>query len=206
MRSHRLVPFAALALIAADCGSDAASDTWRAVHEVYAARTAGSTASRSEWSDGWGRAFRFEVRDTSFRLLSAGADGTFGTSDDLDFSPHYLAARASTISGCWATTSMRYPDGEVRELALFDRRVDGAPDFRGETNLASTNTRWTPWGGDSVVVFLMVGPQLSLIRAKLDDGALRGSRVLFGEGPVATRVRRDFAARRTACDSVRSPE
>lgn len=206
MRSHRLVPVVALAFLAADCGSDTASDTWRAVHDVYAARTAGSSTSQSKWTDGWGRAFLFEVRDTSFRLLSAGADGAFGTEDDLDFSPDYLAARASTISGCWATMSMQFPDGEVHELALSNRRVEGAADFRGATNLASTDTRWTPWGGDSLVVFLMVGPQLSMIRAKSGDDALRGSRVLYGEGPVATRVRRDFEARRTACDSLRAPE
>lgn len=34
--------------------------------------------------DGWGRAFRYErLSDESFRLTSAGPDGSFGTADDI---------------------------------------------------------------------------------------------------------------------------
>jgi len=34
--------------------------------------------------DGWGRTFRYErLSDESFRLVSAGSDGAFGTADDI---------------------------------------------------------------------------------------------------------------------------
>lgn len=205
LRIRQLLPFAAVALVAAECASDAATQTWRIAHEVYDARGASADSSRTDWIDGWGRAFRFELRGVSFQLISAGADGAFGTSDDLDFSPEYLAARATAISGCWTTSSMMYPDGELRSVVLANQKIDGAPDFRGSTGLAGTDTRWTPWGSDSVVVFLMVGPQRTVIRAKVDQDVLRGSRTLHGEGPGPMKSRRDFEARRGTCDSPKPP-
>ncbi len=47
--------------------------------EVAAARILAGPAA-----DAWGRAFRYEkLSDTSFRLTSAGPDGTFDTEDDI---------------------------------------------------------------------------------------------------------------------------
>ena len=207
MRANRCAPVAALALVAAGCGEGPVISTVRAVHEVYATRTAATGSSATEWRDGWGRAFRVAGQDASLQLRSAGADGAFGTGDDLDFSPEYLAARATAVAGCFTVASLAYPRGEVHRLELTNRRVDGAPDFRGSTDLAGTDTRWIPWGRDSVVVFLMVSVQFTLIVAKVEEGSLVGTLTRFGEGPLAVRAKPVFfEGRRTACDAARASE
>ena len=38
----------------------------------------------SRFQDGWGRALIYEQQGDSFRILSIGADGVFGTADDID--------------------------------------------------------------------------------------------------------------------------
>jgi hypothetical protein len=206
VRSRRLWPTGLLALVAADCHSDVAADTWRAVREVYATPAAHRIDTHRKWSDGWGHALRFEAQDSSFVLVSPGSDGALGTEDDLDFSPAHLASRASNLSGCWTTTSMKYPDGEIRELHLTSQRIANAPDFRGTSNLPSSDVRWVPWGADSVVVFLLTGPQKSVIRVHVADSVLGGIRTVYGEGPIAGRTERNFEARRVSCQFRDEPD
>src|SRR5687768_13577177 len=114
-----------LPLGASRCESDAAAGTWRTVREVYSLSAESRQASRG-WSDGWGRAFRYEMRDTTFSLVSAGTDGIMGSPDDLDFSPTRLAARAGFLAGCWTVPGLQYPDGELRELMLTTEPIDKA--------------------------------------------------------------------------------
>lgn len=50
----------------------------------------GTRPLRAAWrTDGWGRPYRYHLVEggTSFRLVSAGRDGEFGTADDLEWQP-----------------------------------------------------------------------------------------------------------------------
>ena len=187
-----------LGLGAADCGTDASWTTLRAADSVYAA-VSSRAADYPQYRDGWGRHFRFEQNDSSFVLISAGPDAAFYTADDLDFSPTSLERRAVRVAGCWRTDSMAYPDGPIHSVRLLQTRVEGSADFRGEVSSPSADLRWVPWGEDSVVLFLLTGPQVTEVRALVTDSSLVGNRVVYGELFGWFRKQRRFMAQRITC-------
>lgn len=186
-----------LGLLAADCGNDRSWVTMRAVDSVYA--SAASTPTSQPPRDGWGQRLQVAERDSSLMVISAGPDGSFGTADDLDFSPDFLAARAARVVGCWRTESMAYPVGRIHSLRLRQTKIEDSPHLRGDVNAPSADLRWVPWGQDSIVMFLLTGPQMTEVRALATENSLEGSRIIHGELLGWRRKRQRFSAQRIAC-------
>lgn len=192
--------FLALALLGpvSACSSHPVFRMLGSVDAFYDTATSRSREPKVDRLDAWGRSFRFEARAAGFVLVSAGYDGVWNTSDDLDFSPQSMAERASHLVGCWKFDSIATPGGAVASIHLKGKRQGGRATFVGASNNTSLDVEWLPWGRDSVVIILQ-DVQKILLHGERSATEIRGAQISFGEAPWRSRSRDAFRALRIPC-------
>lgn len=71
--------------------------------------------SGARLTDAWGRGIRY-VRTNTYRLVSSGRDGRFGTPDDLTFSPEHEPTMRAAFIGCYELPATEWVYGGRIEL------------------------------------------------------------------------------------------
>jgi len=148
--------------------------------------------------DGWGTPFDYSRTAVAFTLRSAGRDKRLDTGDDIDFGPAAWGRRARELLGCWiALNGSVGPSGDT---LVFSVATLGPTAMRAKLSSVGGYVGWTPWTGDSLRVFWVIGSSprdLWLVqRGDTLHGRLRRASGEWGPSKrrVVTFVRRPPAA------------
>jgi len=151
--------------------------------------------------DGWSRTFEYRTDGSSYVLVSGGADGALGTTDDVDFSPNTRAIRIERVAGCWVRTPEEDGRFELSRVWLDTARTAGG-ELAVIRQSGSLGGSWVPWTADSIRV------SLAHSTTRVDLALHESEQQLVGEiifGPAGTTFgrteRRRVAFKR---DAVRS--
>jgi len=125
--------------------------------------------------DAWGRAFRYEtLTGRDYVLTSAGADGTFGTDDDITFSTIEETKTVGRISGCYSADLSWWDAYPSNQLELTnDEASEGVYLVRPVVLGHSDGVWWIK--GDTVVVSWAAGDRHSVLRLVPRDSELTGT-------------------------------
>ncbi len=132
--------------------------------------------SPADWpADRWGNPIRYVPHgDASYELTSAGADGRFGTGDDLRFDSSEDLRMARSMAGCYLL-SPAIPRLDTDTLRLTDTVVvNGGYGIGAPVALDSDTAfiaQWYPTAADQLVLLWIRGQGLALT-ARMRDGSL----------------------------------
>ena len=103
--------------------------------------------------DGWRNPLRYEIAGTGVRILSAGADGIFGTPDDMGFDFEQERKRVITAAACYHV-NFRGWDKFPGQLMRLDTVYVGGGFYQAAPVTEHYSTDWMPspypFGRDSV--------------------------------------------------------
>jgi len=140
--------------------------------------------------DAWGRPFRYErLTSGDYVLASAGADGTFGTTDDITFSTIEEAKFVARVIGCYAADFSWWVGYPSNELQLTDSSVSEGV-FRVLPMVPGHLDGVWRVEGDTAVAIWAAGDRASILRLVPRDSELTGYAEVIGHKARSVRATR----------------